>query len=350
MENYEIGCTNGHDTYEPLVSVIVPVYNVIDYIREALDSAVNQTYHNLEILIVDDGSDDGSEIVCDEYREKDSRVRVIHQNNQGLSAARNVGLDCMTGDIIAFLDPDDAFHHDMIRQMVTSMQQNQAEIVICGITECHTTGRLDKARASNSLEYNKEEILCSRDALNALINGEICQAVWNKLYLRKFWDTLRFPDGCVYEDVSVTHTVLGAAERILTIPGIYVLHRIRSGSITQTSSNKNVRDLLSAHKQFEAFIRTHIPEWFDKQQLGKAKDNGLWGSIREWAKIPLTEYSSAKDTRREIIEWGKTVDKKSRSRRTSVAYKMLRFCPLLLSIIVPICIFVKSMIKKFIRR
>ncbi len=95
---------------DPLVSVIVPVYNVLPYLQEALDSLIGQTYRELEIILIDDGSTDGSGDVCDEYAERDQRINVIHQENKGLSAARNVGLDEANGDYIAFLDPDDAFH------------------------------------------------------------------------------------------------------------------------------------------------------------------------------------------------------------------------------------------------
>ena len=102
---------------EPLVSVIIPVYNVAPYLREALDSVIHQTYHSLQILIIDDGSTDGSASICDEYL-SDPRVIVIHQDNRGLSNARNVGLDLMTGEYTAFLDSDDAYHPTFIENLV----------------------------------------------------------------------------------------------------------------------------------------------------------------------------------------------------------------------------------------
>ena len=108
-----------------LVSVIVPVYNVLPYLRESLESVINQTYEDLEIIIVDDGSTDGSDVVCEEYA-KDSRVKVIHQKNHGLSAARNVGLDLARGDYIAFLDSDDVYLPDMIQTMVEGIKKSRA--------------------------------------------------------------------------------------------------------------------------------------------------------------------------------------------------------------------------------
>ena len=127
----------------PLVSVIVPVFNVLPFLREALDSVIHQTYRNLEILIVDDGSTDGSGEVCDEYL-IDPRVRVIHQPHQGLSAARNAALDrmagalirvkdqVMAGEIVAFLDSDDVFFPDAIQTMLSAMQRTDADIVMGG--------------------------------------------------------------------------------------------------------------------------------------------------------------------------------------------------------------------------
>ena len=144
---------------EPLVSVIIPIYNVRPYLCEALDSVLRQTYRNLEILIIDDGSDDGSEEICDEYGKKDSRITVIHQKNRGLSAARNVGLNRMRGDYIAFLDPDDAFHPDMIRCLMEALQRNEAEIAVCGIIRCYTLHRMERKRGSAGGEYLQEEVL-----------------------------------------------------------------------------------------------------------------------------------------------------------------------------------------------
>ena len=120
-----------------LVSVIVPVYNVLPYLRESLDSVINQTYKDLEIIIVDDGSTDGSDAVCEEYA-KDSRVKVIHQKNHGLSAARNVGLDIARGDYIAFLDSDDVYLPDMIQTMVEGIQKSQADVVVCGFIRVYS--------------------------------------------------------------------------------------------------------------------------------------------------------------------------------------------------------------------
>ena len=132
----------------PLVSVIVPVFNVRPYIVEALDSVINQTYSNLEIILIDDGSTDGSGEVCDEYAARDKRIVVIHQKNNGVSSARNAGLDVMHGEAVAFLDPDDAYRSEFISTMVAAMNREKADIVMCK----YTNHRTNKKMKSNGRE------------------------------------------------------------------------------------------------------------------------------------------------------------------------------------------------------
>ncbi len=116
---------------DALISIVIPVYNVRPYLAEALDSVIHQTYANLEILLVDDGSTDGSGEICDEYASKDPRIRVIHQENKGLSASRNAGLDRMRGESVAFLAPDDAFDPCFIEKLAAALNREQADLAMC---------------------------------------------------------------------------------------------------------------------------------------------------------------------------------------------------------------------------
>ncbi len=182
---------NDHSTLPegagPLVSVIVPVYNVRPYIEEALDSLVLQTYGRLEILLVDDGSNDGSGGVCDRYASRDARFRVIHQENRGLSAARNAGLDCMTGEIVAFLDPDDALHPDMIRRLLEAMLREKADMAVCKYCAVQSFGSLKDVHRHRQSIQAADRILSCREALTELAVGELGHTVWNKLYIRALW-------------------------------------------------------------------------------------------------------------------------------------------------------------------
>ena len=194
---------------EPLVSVIIPVYNVLPYLREALDSVINQTYKNLEILIVDDGSTDGSGEVCDEYL-SDPRVIVIHQKNKGLSGARNTGLDRMTGEYVAFLDSDDAFMPEMVENMLDVMIHNEAEIGMCSYSNCLAelnilSPKIDKVR--NPIN-DRELILSSSESLNLFLSDQTRWSVWDKLYKRSIWNLMRFPEGENFEDMRVMCQVL----------------------------------------------------------------------------------------------------------------------------------------------
>lgn len=127
---------------DSLVSVIMPVFNVRPYINEALDSLINQTYKNLEIIIVDDGSTDGSGEICDKYAAKDKRIRLIHQENRGVSTARNVALDLMTGEFVAFIDADDAYEPEFISTMLGAIIRENSDIIQCRYTAHPTTERM----------------------------------------------------------------------------------------------------------------------------------------------------------------------------------------------------------------
>ena len=149
-----------------MVSVIIPVYNVLPYLKESLDSVTNQTYKNLEIIIVDGGSTDGSASVCDSYK-TDSRVKVIHQENKGLSGARNAGLELATGEYIAFLDSDDAFLLNMIQTMVEGIERSKADIAVCGFDIVYSKKNMTESRffKKRGFRIEKEETL-SRNRVN----------------------------------------------------------------------------------------------------------------------------------------------------------------------------------------
>ena len=228
---------------EPLVSVIVPMYNVEPYLREALDSVIHQTYRKLEILVIDDGSTDGSGRICDEYAALDPRIKVFHQENRGLSAARNVGLDAMSGDVVAFLDSDDAFKPEMIANMLAEMQRHQADIAVCGIARCYTEGSLEGAPTTPYLELDNA-VLTKKEALQQLAAGKINNAVWNKIYIRRLWDHVRFPEGQVYEDASVAFQVLSNSKQIVALKEKNIIYRARLGSITSTVSLKKYIEIM----------------------------------------------------------------------------------------------------------
>ena len=263
-----------------LVSVIIPVYNVNPYLAEALDSVILQTHKELEIIVIDDGSTDGSAVICDEYAKKDNRFHVIHQKNNGLSFARNTGLENAKGELIAFLDPDDAYEPIMIPSMLQEMQRNGSDIAICKYSVEKTQGRMNKKYTNTNSSYNTEKIIIGKDeALLRAFNDQIDSAVWNKIYSRKIWEGLRFPDGYVYEGTYTLFDILNKAESVVIIDEKLVLHRIREGSITNSLSIKSLLDADYAREHNVSFVKDHTPNIFTYKQCKKKQFERITGLI-----------------------------------------------------------------------
>ena len=251
------------------VSVIVPVYNVRPYLAEALESIISQSYRDLEILVIDDGSDDGSAEICENYAEADSRIRLFRQNNQGLSGARNTGLRAASGQLIMFLDPDDAFAPEAVRTLVEALNKSEADMAVGRYFSYQTTERMDSAKPSpwTRRPLGKSGLYTRKQALKALTHGDLNISVWNKVYRRKLWDDLFYPEGHVYEDIDTTFRILDRCERICLIDETVYLNRKRPGSITATCNEKNIKDSLRASDHYENFVRENIPGVFDEKDL-----------------------------------------------------------------------------------
>ena len=281
----------------PFVSVIMPVYNVRPFLREALDSVIRQTYRNLEIIVIDDGSTDGSGQICDQYQQKDHRIRVIHQENKGLSSARNTGLDVMHGEFVAFLDPDDAFLPDMIEHLLRAMLQTGADIAACSYYFCQTDGKMNPSHAKSSYRLDSGCVPKNK-ALNLMLDGRISINVWNKLYRRQIFDHLRFPDGHVFEDQIITPFLIDRAEHVVMRRQPLLLHRLnRPGSITASISEKNSLDWLYAAKIKENFVSTHTPAVFSHQKQAQYED-ALFRLILWWYTRLLTFTAIREKTKR----------------------------------------------------
>lgn len=266
----------------PLVSIIIPVYNGLPFLTEALDSAVRQTYRNLEILVIDDGSDDGSGEVCDDYAGRDSRIQVIHQENRGLSAARNVGLDRMTGDAAAFLDADDAFRPDAVERMLSVMMREKADIVICRFLRARTTGSLEKAASTAIRPVIDPGRYDRRDILQALVRDEVNFGIWNKLYAAGLWKDLRFPVGHVYEEIDTTFRVFDLCASVYVINDVLYLYRKHAGTITDTLNRANYSDWILARSHYEAYVEENIPALFTGEQLDAVRRARLGSMIRTY--------------------------------------------------------------------
>lgn len=254
---------------QPLVSIILPVYNVEDYIEECLESLVNQTYKNIEIIIVNDGSKDGSVNTCKRYAEKDDRIVIITQENQGLSEARNNGLRYINGEYFTFVDSDDYLDLDLIHNMVHFAAHKKCDIVLCGTTYLFDTYE----RVSTPL---KNEIVRSTDVIKMCFkqtNG-IIHSAWGKLYHINLKEELVYPKGRLYEDQFVTYHVLLKHTCGLINKSTYH-YRIRQGSIMTDTSNldKKTIDFMDSIKTVKKLIWTECPELMDSFNYKLAIDS-----------------------------------------------------------------------------
>lgn len=299
---------------QPLVSVIIPVFNVKPYLGECLDSVINQTYKNLEIILIDDGSEDGSGELCDLFQNKDSRVTVIHQSNAGISSARNIGLDLFRGDIIAFLDSDDALLSDMIETMVNSITQDDVDISICGYYMCKTEHKLTPHKC-DKVYVEHRDILSSKDALHKMINLKINSFVWNKVYRRTIFENLRFPKGLNYEDIVVMPCILEKAKRISIIDKPLIIHRKRQNSISSTSNVSNIYDWIRANKYKERFIINRTPTIFNEECLDKWRANFMSNLIAQRCALQSDKSVEAQSLcatiMNEIRKYKEKIDRKN---------------------------------------
>lgn len=233
-----------------MISIIVPVYNVEPYLRKCLDSILDQTYRDLEILVIDDGSTDGSGKISDEYK-KEERVRVFHTENRGLSAARNLGLDNASGDWIGFVDGDDWIEQDMYEVLLKRAEETGADVVECG---CHAN-----FKSTSYLYPAIQRTVSGLESVEVLIRGEIRTQVWNKIWRSHLFADIRFPEGHSFEDIATTYklvvnaTVTGVAEN-----SYHWTQRI--SSISQNHDQQNLIDYWLAHKQRYEELKDSVSE------------------------------------------------------------------------------------------
>lgn len=254
---------------ENKISIIVPVYNTENQIRYCLDSILNQTYKNLEIIVVDDGTKDNAGIIAEEYSKKDDRIIVIHQENQGLSAARNAGLSVATGDYISFVDSDDVLKIDFYEYMIDVLKkEDYPEIVQASFL------RIDEdniENVENILEENEpeEEIktMSNIEALEKLYGADQLEyvkfvVVWNKIYKKELYSSLRFPKGRNHEDEYTTYKAIYAAKRIAYSNRLVYGYIQTKKSIMRVGiSQKRIDDTLEAYRQvYSYFKENNLPE------------------------------------------------------------------------------------------
>lgn len=221
----------------PLISIIIPVYNVEEYVKKCVESLCNQTYKNIEIILINDGSEDASGAVCDELKKTDDRIIVLHQDNAGVSKARNAALDIMSGEFLTFIDADDYVSPDFIERLYRAIKDTNADISTCG----HVRVNFDGTETSLFCRSdNPDDVICMSgiESLTNLMYGKICSASsGSKLYRKCLFNDLRFPDYIMGEDTYVVyHTFLKAAAVAHTNKCMYYYVQ-QQNSVTNKQSN-----------------------------------------------------------------------------------------------------------------
>ena len=213
-----------------MVSVIVPVYQVEQYLEACVRSVLAQTCPDWELILVDDGSPDKSGAICDAFAKEDPRIRVIHQENQGLAAARNRGIEAAGGEQLLFLDSDDTWDPDLLEALLKAQQAEEADLVMFPLSYEDEAGRkLESPPFPSALSLSGEEML---EKLCREGNPQFVTAV-NRLYPRRLWEMLRFPEGRFHEDEFTAHRIYAACRKIVLIESPCYRYRQRGGSITR---------------------------------------------------------------------------------------------------------------------
>lgn len=239
---------------EPLVSVIIPVYKVEAYLRECVDSVLSQTYANLEIILVDDGSPDGCPAICDAYAAKDSRVRVIHKENGGLSDARNAGMKIASADWWTFVDSDDVIHPQMIELLMKPMLKDSAVT----LSTCEFVRFVDEpARALSS-----ENPVYESRTLKEFGYTVSARVAWGKIYHRNLFSGISYPKRRLHEDEFITYKLMYKADSIAYIGIPLYFYRQREDSIMAHMSKKRILDTFDAYRERICFFERE-PELYE---------------------------------------------------------------------------------------
>lgn len=228
---------------QPLISVIIPVYGVEKYIAQCLESVINQTYKNLEIIVINDGTKDRSADIAKEYAAKDSRIKVYDFKNGGLSVARNRGLEIATGEYISYLDSDDWLDTKMYETLLETAMKNEADMVKCGIIETNGAAE-EKITFSDVKIINNEQ----HKAFENYFKGILWTLAWNGLYKRELAKKVKFPDNVVHEDNYSSGMFLYLAKKVIAMPFCLNYYRVNDAGISKGGVKKPLDKILAISK------------------------------------------------------------------------------------------------------
>ena len=270
-----------------LISVIVPIYNVEKYLDRCVDSIINQTYKNLEIILVDDDSPDNCPQMCDDYAKKDSRIKIVHKENGGLSDARNAGMKVATGEYVSFIDSDDYISLDFYETLLETIVDNDSDIVECGVVKFYEDNNFDEY--SDDLKVTNYDTLY---ALDGLINeNPFKQHVWNKLYKSNIALDIPYAGGKLNEDEFWTYQIFGKAKKVTRINKTMYYYFQRGSSIMGNGYNIRRLDALEGKMNRQAYIEKNFPTLATKAKVD------LYGSCM-FAYQSVLKFMSGNDKKK----------------------------------------------------
>lgn len=240
-----------------LVSIIIPIYNVEKYIEKCLNSVINQTYNNIEIILIDDGSEDKSKQICDDYAKTDTRIKVIHKKNEGVSKARNIGIDISKGEFITFIDSDDYIDKNYIEELYNLCVRTNSDIVICGVKDEDYNGNIVNVSNEMTKELNKREML--KELLNEKYFFSVC---WAKIYKKEVIENIRFNENMkIAEDLDFLYNLLCNINCVYIDTTKKLYHfLIREGSATRNGFNENWKKEIELCKKIITDVFKEYPD------------------------------------------------------------------------------------------
>ena len=249
--------------YRPLISVIVPVYKVQAYLDRCVKSIVAQTYENLQIILVDDGSPDACPIKCDAWAKRDERVLVIHKKNGGLGSARNAGLEIASGKLVSFIDSDDWIAPSFYEKLYAVLTEHDADIAECNWVQCH--------KFPCEVECNQTDAVCAvtpQEAISQLMHdGKFRQVAWNKLYRRSTIEGIDFPEVRAHEDEGWTYRAFGNAKKLVKLDAFLYFYFQNDESIMHKSWSPVRLYSMVAKEERAAYIKERFPKLYPQALL-----------------------------------------------------------------------------------
>ena len=278
---------------QSLVSIVVPIYNVEKYLPQCIDSIINQTYQNIEIILVDDGSPDNCGKICDDYANKDERIKVIHKENGGLSDARNYGIDVAIGKYIVFVDSDDYIDNKYIEILYNAIKTNNTRVSQCNILKVN-----DKGEALTKVGYLDNQIKNGKCMIKDLYKGHTTENIvtCNKMYEIELFENLRYPFGKIHEDEYTTYKILYNTDKIAVINEYLYNYRQNQNSITGRKFNIKRLDKLEAYDERMKFF-----EQKGEKELYELTAKTYLGEIRECYVKTRKHIAHSKELQKELI-------------------------------------------------